>query len=229
MKSPFARVIGWVSPIQLQAEGLALTVAPLASTTVVGEPVVLRCTYANDANTPAALDLGFNDVMKISFVLNPDGQSPVALTQIQQGGGGDWGTRRADIAAHQRITRYVVLNQWFRPAKAGVYSLEMVVKAGDRTITARFQITVADGNAAAVETRAEGMVQRYLQLRAAAGNSWNERANYKHTLLMAFTYLHQAFPQILEEVGKRHGDNGYVTELVEAARSIGPGGSQVLD
>jgi hypothetical protein len=36
-------------PIQLQGEGLAVTVEPLESATVPGEPVVLRCTYANEA------------------------------------------------------------------------------------------------------------------------------------------------------------------------------------
>jgi hypothetical protein len=168
MKSAFAyafalAAIGLLVHTQVNGEGLAVTVEPLESETVVGEPVVLRCEFGNETETPALLDLGFNDTVKISFVLDPAGQSPVALTEVQRGGGGDFGTRIVEIAPHHRINRYVVLNQWFRPSKAGVYPLEIVMKTGDKTITGRFQITVSVGDATAVGTRAEGLIQKYLK------------------------------------------------------------------
>lgn len=222
--------IGLVLPMQIHGEGLAVTVEPLEKATAVGEPVVLRCEFVNEAETQAALDLGWNDAEKISFVLDPGGEKSVALTAIQRGGGGDFGTRAVVIAPHHRIHRYVVLNQWFRPSKTGVYPLEIVVNAGAHEITGQFKIAVLAADAAAVEPRAEGLIRKYLEWRADPDDPKSlEKFNYRHTLLIAFTYVYEAFPQIGAEALKRHGDDFFVREALKEASWSGPGGSRALD
>ncbi len=63
-----------------------LTVATDKQSYVLGEPIILIFTLTNDSKKPVPIDLGYNDITNISFVLNVGEGEVVVPYKIHRSG-----------------------------------------------------------------------------------------------------------------------------------------------
>jgi hypothetical protein len=136
----------------------------------------------------------------------------------------------ATIKPRGRLTRYVVLDQWFRAASVGKVTLRGVIGNGRSALASSFQVEVIPANVEVIEHHIDAMLAKYYKLKAAPVRSDedDEFENYRFAIEIAFSYLTVSFPDVLHELEKRIEDPD-VLRIINEAENMGPGGVRIID
>lgn len=192
------------------------------------EPIVLRCVFVNETEDSASFDLGRNDAEGV-VVLLKDHDKTTRLPYTLRRGGGDFSTKQT-LRPHQRITRYLVLDQWFRPPSVGTYDLEFTTTSEKAPIKGAFKVIVDKFDESHITSDVDAMIQQFQKLRSEPHSiETGELRSYKTALLLVLSYIATDAPHSLHDIEQKYSADAYLMELVGAAKTMGPGGGRQLD
>ncbi|TCO90527.1 hypothetical protein EV701_110150 [Chthoniobacter flavus] len=207
-----------------RGEDVSLRVIPEQESYTVGEPIVLDCSFTNTSDKARNIDLGFND-REVVFILKPGTPGATELPNLVHRGGGDFSFPKA-VPPHQTVTRYLILDQWYRPSVPGALHFEMVTNLEGVKVTAPFTLTVIGRDPEIIKKSAEDILVKFEAIKKARSRDPSTLVGYRGAAWLFFSYLD---PQICTEMKARHRDDSDVLELITMGERMGPGGCRWLD
>lgn len=226
----FLLVLIWLHPSsRLQGAELKYQISGIKEAYVVGEPVILRCVFSNDSSEEVLFDFGRNDEEGISFILQPDSPDQKILRNRVHRGGGDFTTQQK-VRPGQTISRYLLLDQWYRPTASGVFEFALVTNSAPKTLKSRFVIKVKDADPSAISRTLAEIDQKLTQLQKETDKDNHlEYRSYKTVSLLALSYLTADFDSLVRDFARQPEVSPAFRNRLEEGRGIGPGGVQWLD
>lgn len=127
----------------------------LLATVPLNAPVYFDLEIANNSNQAIALDLGHNHKSALSFTIKAPGGEVVEVPALSSSGLGAIG--RIQVEASGNYKRRYILNEWYRFAAPGKYSIqvhlnpEMLTASGATVQQSKMELTLTPRDAQALE------------------------------------------------------------------------------
>ena len=215
----------------LDADGQTLTmsVVPLSSTVVIGQPIVLRCAFSNPSEAGVELKLGDYDAEAVSFKLNPKLLGEKELHHHIHRGGYVLSTTET-ILPRQTSYRFILLDQWYQPSSVGAFQFEMIVHQKSGDLADVFTLNVENSDDSRLLDGVDTLLTRFEPFRKNRGTvSIHEVHSYEQTVLLALSYLPLRSEKFLDQLKSRYQNDTYTLRLINDAKVMGPSGRALRD
>jgi hypothetical protein len=222
---PCAAFVIGLFPGLSRASDIIVTVMPASAPYLIGEPVILCCTYTNSSDVPKTLDLGGNEIRGVALDIKAEADNenirlstPVYCAPVYPG--------TFTIAPHGSERRYLLLDPWFRPTRPGRFRVRMSVQSGETKIHTAFELSFIQAPAGVLKQRLQHMATSFAEATHLKNNS--EYYSYERAFLFALTYVAD-LPDIYSTISAPVENKKCINRLMGAAKIMGPGGIHSLD